>query len=78
MSKKCPKFTVSDGKLVLVLEPADKGWYVVTSPLDPELNTQAKTVEEAFEMAYDARNLLKTARADVSFFRNQAPKPSRR
>jgi hypothetical protein len=30
-------YTVSDGKLVLNLEPAAEGGYVVTSPLEPEL-----------------------------------------
>jgi antitoxin HicB len=47
------KYTVCDGKLVLTLEP-DDGWYVVTSPMDPQLVTQARTIEEAFEMARDA------------------------
>lgn len=36
MSKRYP---VSDGKLVLNFEVAEEGGYVVTSPLDPELNT---------------------------------------
>src|SRR3982751_3122862 len=49
------QYTVSDGKLVLVLRPAGKGWYAVTSPLDPGLITQARSVEEAFVMAYDAQ-----------------------
>ena len=42
------QYTVSDGKVVLTLEPAEEGGYVVTSPLDPELITEAETVEEAF------------------------------
>lgn len=55
-------FTVSDGKLVLDLQPADEGGYVVTSPLDPELITEAETLEEAFENAHDAVKALKQSR----------------
>ena len=29
------RYTVSDGKLVLVLQEEEKGWFTVTSPLDP-------------------------------------------
>jgi antitoxin HicB len=58
------QYTVSDGEIVLTLEPAEKGWYVVTSPLDPELATQAKTIPEAFEMARDALDLLNAGRAE--------------
>lgn len=53
------KYTISDGKLVLNLEPAEEGGYVVTSPLDPELITEAETVEEAFANARDAAKALK-------------------
>jgi antitoxin HicB len=56
-------YTLSDGKLVLTLRPAGEGWYAVTSPLDPELITQARSIEEAFEMAYDARKCLRAVRA---------------
>ena len=56
------KFTVSDGKLVLELHVAEEGGYVVTSPLDPELVTQAETVEEAFVMARDAAEALAASR----------------
>ena len=41
--------TISDGKLVLTLERADEGGYTVTSLLDPELITEAETVEDAFD-----------------------------
>src|ERR1043165_4755121 len=59
------KITVSDGKLMLVLEPAEEGGYIVTSPLDPELITEAESVEEAFVMARDAmRGLAKMRAAD--------------
>ena len=56
------QFTASDGKLVLVLEPADEGGYVVTSPLDPELITEAETLEDAFENARDAAKCLRQSR----------------
>jgi antitoxin HicB len=59
------RYTVSDGKLVLNLEVAEEGGYVVTSPLDPELITEAETIEEAFANARDAGNALKHSRAKL-------------
>lgn len=59
------KFTVSDGRLVLLLEPAEEGGYVVTSPFDLELITEAETIEEAFENARDAASALKASRAKL-------------
>ena len=56
------RYTVSDGKLVLTLEEADEGGYVVTSPLDPSLITEAETVREAFSMARDAMKTLTRGR----------------
>lgn len=56
------QYTVSDGKLVLVLKEAEEGGYVVTSPLDPELITEAETVSEAFANARDALKALRAAR----------------
>ena len=58
-------YTVSDGELVLTLEvlpQEDGGGYGVTSPLEPQLVTEAKTVEEAFEMARDAIQALRESR----------------
>ena len=55
-------YTVSDGKLVLVLSEAEEGGFVVTSPLDPELITEAETVSEAFENARDALRSLRRSR----------------
>ncbi len=52
------QFIVSDGKLVLNLLPAKEGGYTVTSPMDPELVTEAETIEEAFVMARDAIKTL--------------------
>jgi antitoxin HicB len=60
------KYRVTDGKLVLDLELAEKGWYAVTSPFDPGLTTQAKSVEDAFSMAYDAQKCLRAARAKLA------------
>ena len=57
------RYTVSDGKLVLTLEDAEEGGYNVTSPLDPELITQAETLGEAFANARDAAKALKQSRA---------------
>jgi antitoxin HicB len=56
------RYTVSDGKLVLNIEAAEEGGYIVTSPLDPELITQAETIEEAFANARDAAHALKQSR----------------
>lgn len=55
-------YTVSDGDLVLTLEALpqeDGGGYGVTSPLEPQLVTEAKTLEEAFAMARDAIDALR-------------------
>lgn len=65
------RYTVSDGKLVLNLEAAEEGGYVVTSPLDPELITQAETLEEAFENARDAAQALKQSR--IKLLRRLSP-----
>jgi antitoxin HicB len=48
------KYTVTDGKLVLTLEVCDEGGYIVTVPMNPDVLTQADSVEEAFEMARDS------------------------
>ena len=62
MAKKPMRYTVTDGDLVLVLEPEDD-WYCVTSPFNPEIITQARTLEEAFEMARDVIQTYKDYRA---------------
>jgi antitoxin HicB len=59
------RYTVSDGKLVLTLEVAEEGGYTVTSPLDPELVTEAETVEEAFDNARDAAKALRQSRTKL-------------
>jgi antitoxin HicB len=60
------QYTVSDGKLVLRLEPVEEGGYIVTSPLDPELITEAETIEEAFSNARDAARALRQSRVKLS------------
>ncbi len=56
------RYTISDGKLVLTLEEAEEGGFVVSSPLYPGLWTQAESVAEASEMARDALETLTVAR----------------
>jgi antitoxin HicB len=56
------QYTVSGGKVVLTLQEAEEGGYVVTSPLDPQLITEADTVKEAFENARDALAALAASR----------------
>jgi antitoxin HicB len=56
------RYSVSDGKMVLYLEEATEGGYIVTSPLDPELITEAESIEEAFVNAYDAVKSLRASR----------------
>ena len=62
MAKKATQFTVTDGKLVLMLEPADEGGYVVTAPFNPDVLTQAESLEEAFENARDVIELFEEDR----------------
>jgi antitoxin HicB len=63
--KKKNVFTVSDGDLVLQLECAEEGGYIVTSPFEPELITEAETLEEAFTMAKDAIKALRASRTKI-------------
>src|SRR3954447_24240914 len=60
------RFTVFDGKMMLVLEEAEEGGFVVSSPLDPGLWTQAETLQEAFRMAYDAAECLAIGRSKLA------------
>lgn len=53
---------VPDGKMTLTLEVAEDGGYFVSSLFDPEIITQAETVEEAFEMARDVVAFYKQIR----------------
>ena len=69
---KIQRFTVSNGEMVLEVEAAEEGGYVVTSPFDPELVTEAETIEEAFEMARDAAKGLRKVRAKLFDRRKKA------
>jgi predicted RNase H-like HicB family nuclease len=74
-----PKFyVVSNGRQVLHLEPAAEGGYVVTSPFDSAIITEAETIEEAFENAEDAAQTLAAGRARLSISRNRPKKPRRK
>ncbi len=64
MASEPRSYTVSDGSLVLTLTEAEEGGYMVTSPMDPELITEAETIAEAFEMARDALEGLQACRAE--------------
>jgi antitoxin HicB len=59
------RYTVSDGKLVLTVEEAQEGGYVVTSPLDPAVVTEAETISEAFSNARDAMKTLARSRTKL-------------
>jgi antitoxin HicB len=59
-------YTVSDGEILLTLEPAEEGGFVVTSPLDPELVTEAESLEEAFANARDAADALNESRKKLA------------
>ena len=59
------RYTVSDGRLVLTLEEAEEGGFVVTSPLDPGLVTEAETIPEAFANARDALRTLAQGRRSL-------------
>ena len=71
-------YVVSDGRQVLHLEPAPEGGYVVTSPYDPALITEAETIEEAFENAQDAAQTLAAGRAMLAKPASRPTKPRRR
>lgn len=63
---------VTDNKgMVLNIEREGK-WLVVSSPFDPELLTQARTIDEAFAMAYDAKKGLEAVRAEAARDRAKA------
>jgi len=57
------QYTMSDGRLVLTIEEAEEGGFIVTSPLDPELVTQGESIAECFENARDALSALRQSRA---------------
>jgi antitoxin HicB len=58
------KYNVTDGKILLTLQEDEDGWFIVTSPTDPAMITQARSIGEAFEMARDAFAALASSRND--------------
>lgn len=60
------RYNVTDGRTVLTLEEAPEGGFVVTSPTDPALITEAETLAEAFEMARDAERVLRRGRDKIN------------
>jgi predicted RNase H-like HicB family nuclease len=59
------RYAVSDGKVVLTLEEAPEGGFIVTAPFDPELITEAETLSEAFQNARDATKAIRQSRAKL-------------
>lgn len=70
-------FTATDGKLIISLQSAAEGGYIVTSPMDPELITEAETLEEAFENSRDAIKSLRQARRQLAQHIREDVKPGR-
>jgi len=70
-------YTVSNGQMVLKLEPAEEGGFLVTSPFDPELVTQANSLEEAFANARDATDRLHESRLTGKLDSMTAPSADR-
>lgn len=67
------KYIVTDGELTLLLETAEEGGYVVSSPFNPDVITQGDTLEEAFEMARDVIQTYADYRAEKA----KAAQPAR-
>jgi predicted RNase H-like HicB family nuclease len=57
--------SVSPSTSSITSTPAEEGGFVVTSPLEPELITEAETIEEAFRIAQDALRALRTSRVKL-------------
>lgn len=53
------------GELVLQLEPIEDGKFIVRSPLDPQLLTEADSIADAFASARDALASLEASRAKL-------------
>jgi len=60
------QYAVSDGKIVLTLQEATEGGYIVTSLLDPQLVTEADTIKEAFDNTRDALAALAASRRELT------------
>lgn len=71
------QYQISDGQLVLTLTPDPDGGFLVTSPTDPAMITQADSIPEAFAMARDAFAALALSRADLKRWDRRKAKPRR-
>ena len=58
-------YTISNGELTLTLDEVEPSCYIVRSPMDPELITQADSIADAFESARDAMEALRASRAKL-------------
>ena len=58
-------YQITDGDLLLTLEEAEEGGFIVTSPTEPRLITEAETVGEAFDNARDALEALGQSRVKL-------------
>ncbi len=75
-------YLISDDKgLTLRIETEGK-WIIVSSPFDPELVTQVKSIDEIFPMAYEVKQGLEAIRAEMAHNRDRnrdiSPTPRRR
>ena len=68
------KYNVSDGKLLLTLELMKEGGFLVRTPSDPAVITEADSIPEAFTMARDAMKCLQASRVK----RDRSVQPRRR
>ena len=57
-----PKYTITDGTLVLDIYDAEEGGFAVQGTFDRALITQGDTLKEVFEMAHDAAEMLDASR----------------
>ncbi len=64
-------YLISDDKgLTLRIETEGK-WIIVSSPFDPELVTQVKSIDEIFPMAYEVKQGLEAIRAEMAHNRDR-------
>ena len=71
------QYQISDGKLVLTLTPDRDGGFVITSPTDPAMITQADSIPDAFAMARDAFAALARSRSDAKRWDRRPSKRTR-
>ncbi len=71
------QYTISDGKLVIVVKESRDGGYVVSSPLDPELFTEGETIDEAIHNAHEVASLLADHSRDMAKAMRKTRKPKR-